>query len=83
MCNEELDLLESQGGDALVISMTRHTADALIELARQRNELLAAAEYAASSFAQVPSDHTVPPIVLHDCREKLDAAIRRAKMEIC
>jgi hypothetical protein len=40
--------------------------------------LLEAARYAAGSFAQVPSDKTVPPIVLHDCREKLESAIAAA-----
>lgn len=41
--------------------------------------LLSACEYVAGSFAQVPSDQTVPPIVLHNCREKLEEAIKMTK----
>lgn len=33
-------------------------------------------QYAAGSFAQVPRDKTVPPIVLHDCKDKLDECWR-------
>ncbi len=43
--------------------------------------LLAAAHYAAGSFAQVPADKTVPPIVLHDCREHLEEAIAAIEAE--
>ena len=42
-------------------------------------ELVSACEYAAGSFAQVPSHHTVPPIVLHDCKEKLQMTIAKAR----
>lgn len=44
--------------------------------------LIHACQYAAGSFAQVPADKTVPPIVLHDCKDKLDAAWRAAAEEI-
>lgn len=53
-----------------------------IEWLQERNrELLAACQYAAGSFAQVDSTRTVPPIVLHDCREHLEAAIAKAMGE--
>jgi hypothetical protein len=42
-------------------------------------ELVAACEYAAGSFAQVDGTKTVPPIVLHDCRRKLEEAVKKAK----
>lgn len=41
------------------------------------DEAMAAMEYAAGSFAQVPDDKTVPPIVLHDCRRKLEAVLAK------
>lgn len=47
------------------------------ERLRAENERLRlACEYAAGSFAQVPSSQTVPPIVLHDCKDKLTEALR-------
>ena len=46
---------------------------------RATADLVEACEYAAGSFAQVPADRTVPPIVLHDCREKLEEAVRKAR----
>jgi hypothetical protein len=43
--------------------------------ARKLLALVEAAHYAAGSFAQVPADKTVPPIVLHDCKEHLETAL--------
>lgn len=45
-------------------------------------DLVAACQYAAGSFAQVPEDKTVPPIVLHDCKRKLDEAAAKAKESV-
>jgi len=39
------------------------------------DRLRSACEYAAGSLAQVPYGGTVPPIVLHDCKEKLQGAV--------
>jgi hypothetical protein len=46
------------------------------KLREEIERLRGACEYAAGSFAQVASDQTVPPIVLHDCKDHLTAALR-------
>ena len=52
-------------------------ASARIEqLERRCKRLEVAIQYAFISFSQVPEDHTVPPIVLHDCRKKLEEALK-------
>lgn len=56
----------------VMVKARESVGKALLDRLRRLEE---AARYAAGSFAQVPSDKTVPPIVLHDCREKLEAAL--------
>ncbi len=51
-------------------------AEAYFEQRQTIRMLVGACQAAAESFAQVPSGQTVPPIVLHDCKDKLDAAWR-------
>jgi hypothetical protein len=72
MTEAELDDIEAGIDPAIVPFTVRADLRALVAEVRR---LRAACQYAAGSFAQVPRTQTVPPIVLHDCRDKLEEAL--------
>ncbi len=51
--------------------------DQIAELLAAKRELVEAAEYAAGSIRQVPRTQSLPPIVLHDLADKLEAAMAK------
>ncbi len=71
MTDTELTFLERE----LAGGIEHYSPSVVGRLVTEVRRLRAAIQYAAGSFAQVPSTETVPPIVLHDCRRHLEEAL--------
>ena len=79
---EEMFNYHGYSGDCPKPPLERKAAPDPQRLRQIIRNLISACQYAAGSFAQVPSDQSVPPIVLHDCKDKLEAAWRAAAEEV-
>lgn len=80
LTDDEVDVLLERF-DQTDPALQRRVVAALVIKATLVKELTEACQYAAGSFSQVPEDQTVPPIVLHDCKRKLEQAVANGRAE--